>query len=297
MFEYKKAICYSGYRENQSPITSVFPSDEEVYEDLMLLSKNFSYIRMYDPGEHAKSVLRVIKKHNIPLKVMLGAQPAGEISNPDCPWGGLLSDEAIKQHKITNYQQLDELAALVNAYPEIVLAASVGNENTASWHPNKMDPLTLRDHVLYLKNKVNVPVTFCEGGIEWRENCREIAQVVDFISIHCYPLWQNVPLKDAVEYTVNDYTETASVYKDKPVIFTEFGWATSAGTQMDKTQANEAFQKTYLEQMQIWAEKEKVTTFIFEAFDEPWKGGNDPDEPEKNWGIYKVDRTPKLWIK
>lgn len=297
MFEYKKAVCYSGYRENQSPLTHTYPTDEEVYEDLLILAKDFSYLRMYDPGVHAETVLRLIKKHSLPLKVMLGAQPAGEISNPNCPWGGLHSDEAIAIHKVTNYQQLDELAALANAYPGIVLAVSVGNENTADWHPSKMDPLTLRDHVLYLKERVSVPVTFCEGGVEWRKYCSEIAKVVDFISIHCYPLWRDVPLKDAVKFTVDDYEQTVLSYGDKPVIFTEFGWATSAGSQMDKTQANEEFQKLYLEEMEKWAQKEKVTTFIFEAFDEPWKGGTDPSEPEKNWGIYKVNRTPKLWIK
>jgi len=33
--------------------------------------------------------------------------------------------------------------------------------------------------------------------------------------------------------------------------------------------------------------------FFFEAFDEPWKGSKDPDEPEKHWGIYYENRTPK----
>jgi hypothetical protein len=41
MFDYKPAICYSGYRDNQSPITKVYPSDAEVLEDLILLSKHF----------------------------------------------------------------------------------------------------------------------------------------------------------------------------------------------------------------------------------------------------------------
>ena len=34
--------------------------------------------------------------------------------------------------------------------------------------------------------------------------------------------------------------------------------------------------------------------FLFEAFDEPWKG--DPGNPagaEKHWGLWNVDRTPK----
>ena len=33
---------------------------------------------------------------------------------------------------------------------------------------------------------------------------------------------------------------------------------------------------------------------MFEAFDEPWKGSPDPLEPEKHWGLFDVNRTPKL---
>ena len=43
-----------------------------------------------------------------------------------------------------------------------------------------------------------------------------------------------------------------------------------------------------------WTDHEQILTFVFEAFDEPWKGSPEPLEPEKHWGLYKVDRTPKL---
>ena len=43
-----------------------------------------------------------------------------------------------------------------------------------------------------------------------------------------------------------------------------------------------------------WSAEEQVLTFVFEAFDEPWKGSSDPMEPEKHWGLFTVDRTPKL---
>jgi hypothetical protein len=33
---------------------------------------------------------------------------------------------------------------------------------------------------------------------------------------------------------------------------------------------------------------------VFEAFDESWKGSPDPLEPEKHWGLFTVDRKPKL---
>ncbi|MBT8441776.1 MAG: hypothetical protein KJO76_05260 [Gammaproteobacteria bacterium] len=36
---------------------------------------------------------------------------------------------------------------------------------------------------------------------------------------------------------------------------------------------------------------------IFEAFDEPWKGNPDnPTGAEKDWGVFFVDRTPKLVV-
>ena len=36
---WKKAICYSGYREGQSPVTGIIPTKEEILEDLMLLKE------------------------------------------------------------------------------------------------------------------------------------------------------------------------------------------------------------------------------------------------------------------
>ena len=296
MFQYKPAICYSGYRNDQSPITKIYPSDAEVLEDLILLSKHFGYIRMYDISKHAESVLRVISTNNVPLKVMLGIEPKGEISNPNCPWGGIHSDEEIHLHKSTNIEQLDRLATLANRYKEVVLAVSIGNENTAFWHPNKMNPATLVEHAKYLKSKTDLPITFCEAAYEWREQGTELAKIVDFISIHVYPLWQRIPYDQAVDATIDEYHKTKEAFPNKPIIFTEFGWTTSATEQMDPTQATETYHKAYLNQMIDWSKKNKVTMFIFEAFDEPWKGGTDPMEAEKHWGIYKVDRKGKSWI-
>jgi exo-beta-1,3-glucanase (GH17 family) len=296
MFQYKPAICYSGYRNGQSPITQTYPSDAEVLEDLRLLSKHFDYIRMYDISKHAESVLRVITAHKLPIKVLLGVEPKGEISNPNCPWGGIYSEEEIQRHKISNVAQLDQVALLANRYKDIVLGISIGNENTAHWHPNKMSPETLCDYARILKSKTDLPLTFCEAAYEWRNQDVELAKIVDFISIHVYPLWQRVPYDKAVEMTIDEYQQTKAAFPDKPVIFTEFGWTTSATEQMDTTQTTEAYQKAYLDQMISWSKKNQVTMFLFEAFDEPWKGGTDLFEAEKHWGIYKVDRQGKPWI-
>jgi exo-beta-1,3-glucanase (GH17 family) len=42
-----------------------------------------------------------------------------------------------------------------------------------------------------------------------------------------------------------------------------------------------------------WAERESILVYIFEAFDENWKGSDHPLEPEKHWGIYRADRSAK----
>ncbi len=43
--------------------------------------------------------------------------------------------------------------------------------------------------------------------------------------------------------------------------------------------------------------KTNTLVFLFEAFDEPWKGGGHPDEPEINWGLFNGDRMPKKALK
>ena len=294
MLKYGRGVCYSGYRNGQSPINQTYPTDQEVLEDLLILKDHFDYLRMYDISHHAQSVLRVIQQNKLPFKVMLGVEPHGEISNPNCPWGGLHSDEEIALNKIKNYEQLDRMAALCHKYPDLVLAASVGNESTSSWHSNLMDPSTIASHVRYLKARIQQPVTFCEGAYYWYTKNVEAAAEVDFICIHSYPLWAKIPLAKALDTNKFDYEQNVKAFPGKQILFTEFGWTTKSDDKMNQEDTNEIAQDVYLTQVEAWAKQNKIIMFLFEAFDEPWKGSNNPIEPEKHWGVYNVDRTPKL---
>ncbi|MBT8191580.1 MAG: glycosyl hydrolase, partial [Bacteroidia bacterium] len=80
-------------------------------------------------------------------------------------------------------------------------------------------------------------------------------------------------------------------------VITEAGWATNSnGRGIDPMNVSEEFQSSYIIDLLEWVDKEKILTFVFEAFDEPWKGSPEPLEPEKHWGLYKEDRTPKRVI-
>ncbi|MFT7429758.1 MAG: exo-beta-1,3-glucanase (GH17 family), partial [Colwellia sp.] len=142
------------------------------------------------------------------------------------------------------------------------------------------------------------PVTFCENYVPWTYKLEPLVAELDFISIHTYPAWEYRTMEDALEYTKQNYYSVAHHYPDKPVIITEAGWTTASnGRGIEPWNANEVLQAEYYQQLLAWTTEEKILTFVFEAFDEPWKGSPDKLEPEKHWGLFKVDRTPKLVMK
>ena len=295
---YGKAICYSGYRHNQGPNIGVFPTYDQVKEDLQILEKDWDYIRMYDPGEHAKTVCKVIKENNINLQVMVGIDLLGEISNPQCSWGGLYSEEQIKKNIAHNEYQLRELIILANEYPEIINSVSAGNEAVPEWNDNLVSPERVHYFVKELKASVTQPVTYCDNVNYWDNLLTEVAKDVDFISIHIYPVWLGHNVHDARQISLQDYYRVHNVYPDKQIVITEAGWPTNSNNQtIQQHKVGEEEQQIYFENMRKWSEESEVIIYFFEAFDEPWKGSSDPLEPEKHWGFYQVERHPKLVAK
>ena len=93
--KFGNAICYSGYREDQSPVSQTYPGYEQVCEDLEILDHHWQYLRLYDCSRHAELVLEAIDKEGFDFRVMLGADMRAEESNPNCPWGADFSDEQL----------------------------------------------------------------------------------------------------------------------------------------------------------------------------------------------------------
>ena len=292
---YGNAICYSGYRENQSPQDNSFPSYEEVCEDLKILDHNWQYLRVYDCSQHAELVLQAIDSEGFDFKVMLGVDMRAEVSNPGCPWDANFSDEQLIQNQKENSDEIDTMIQLANRYPDTVFSLSVGNEATVEWTDHMVPVESLIGYVRRIKKSARQPVTFCENYVPWTEKLEPLVAELDFISLHTYPVWEFQSIEGALEYTRQNYHQVADHYPDKPVIITEAGWTTNSnGRGIEPWNATEEFQAQYYSQIIDWSVENEVFTFIFEAFDEPWKGSPDPMEPEKHWGIFTVDRKPKL---
>ncbi|MCF8009603.1 MAG: hypothetical protein K9K32_07525 [Halanaerobiales bacterium] len=223
-FAYGKAICYSGYRVNQSPRLDKYPSYEEILEDLTLLETDFDYIRLYDPSHHAKTALKVIRDEKLDLKVLLGLDLLGEISNPLCPWGGTYTDEEITNHITYNDNQLDQCLTLVKEYDELIVGLSAGNESIPEWNDNLVSVERILYFVKSLKRQTNKPVTYCENVNYWNEKLDDIVNEIDFISIHSYPAWIGFSPEKGIEQTIDDYNTVTKRYPNKPCIITEAGW-------------------------------------------------------------------------
>ena len=293
--EHGNAICYSGYREGQDPGSETYPDIEEIREDLHILKKNWNLLRVYDCSPHAEMVLRVIRDDALEFKVLLGMDMAAEVSNPECPWGAQFSDEVLSANRLANMEQVTKAIVLSNLYADIVFAVSIGNEASVEWTDHMVPVPRLITYLREIKASIRQPVTFCENYVPWMDKLEPLAAELDFISVHTYPAWEYQGVADALEYTQQNYNAVRNHYPDKPIVITEAGWTTASnGRGIEPWNASEEIQAIYYQQLLEWTTREKVLTFVFEAFDEPWKGSPDALEPEKHWGLFTVDRNPKL---
>jgi exo-beta-1,3-glucanase (GH17 family) len=292
------AMSYSGFREGQHPDRgegAVNPSDEEILEDLnILLEHDFKLIRLYDSGENSVTTLELIRKHNLPIKVLLGMWLQAEFSNHEgCPWlTEPIPDEELAVNALANAAELQRGIDLANEFKDIVVAVNVGNEALVEWNDHMVPLETVIAYVRQVKAAIDQPVTVADNYEWWIQDGASLAAEVDFIGVHTYPAWENKSIDEAMPYTIENMLGVSTALPGKPLAILEAGWATTAVEFEDS--ASEANQTRYYHELNDWATDKNVTVFFFEAFDEPWKGNPlNARGAEKHWGIFFVDRTPK----
>ena len=279
--ELRVGISYGPYREGQRP-GGPDPTAAQLLEDLQLVSTRWQMIRVYSSRGPTEAILRTIREQELPLRVMVGAWIA-----PDAP-------EA-------NAAEVAEAIRLANAYPDVVIAVSVGNESQVAWSGHRTPQEVLLRHLRATRRAVKQPVTTADDYNFWNKpESHAVAAEVDFLLLHAYAMWNQQPLADAVAWTDKTLDAIAAEHPDLTIVLGETGWATelnptAGGDQVKyiKAPAGEAEQAAFYAEFTAWAEERGVPYFYFEAFDEPWKGRDDPRDVEKHWGLYRVDRTPK----
>ena len=293
------AVAYSGYREGQHPDLgegAMNPSSDQILEDLQILvAHGFRLIRLYDVGENTVTTLELIREHELPIKVLLGMWLRAEISNHEgCPWlDEPIPDEELAANTLANAAEIERGIELAQQYGDIVVAVNVGNEALVDWNDHMVPLEKVIAYVERVKAAIDQPVTVADNYAWWIKDGAPLAAAVDFLGIHTYPAWEEKTIDEAMAYTIANLEGVRAALPDKPIAILEAGWPTTASE--FGARAGEAQQARYYRQIKEWAEQNNVTVFFFEAFDEPWKGNpGDPLGAEKHWGLFFVDRSPKL---
>ncbi len=293
------AVAYSGFREGQHPDRgdgAVNPSNDEILEDLeILVAHGFTLIRLYDSKENTQTTLELIEKHQLPVKVLLGMWLDAEISNHEgCPWlDAPIPDEKLAENTLENVAEVERGIELAKRYKDIVVAVNVGNEALVEWNDHMVPLEKVIAYVRQVKAAIDQPVTVADNYEWWIQDGAPLAAEVDFLGIHTYPAWEEKTIDEALPYTIENMEGVHAALPGKPVAILEAGWPSVAIEFGER--ASEAKQARHYRELQAWATDTNTTVFFFEAFDEPWKGN--PDNPlgaEKHWGLFHVDRTPKL---
>jgi exo-beta-1,3-glucanase (GH17 family) len=178
----------------------------------------------------------------------------------------------------------------------------------------------------------NILLTSSDNFASWgalpeyrNSHLQQLIDEVDFISLHTYPFhdthwnpdfWQisrtdslltktekiNQSMENAFLRAVKEYKMVQEYLQDidkiKPIHLGETGWATVD----DKIYhgpgsgaADEVKMKIYYDALTKWCRQNNISCFYFEAFDEPWKGGE--LGAESHFGLFTVDGKAKyaLW--
>ena len=254
-------VSYAPFRDDQTPLNpDLIVSPEQIQEDLIELAKISQCVRTYSVDNGLDRVPELASK--VGLKVLLGVW-IGDNRRKNA----LLSDTAI---------------ALAREYPDTVKAIIVGNEVMLR---GEMTPSVLRETIRSVKTRVNIPVTYADVWEYWLLY-REIAEDVDFVTIHVLPYWENMPVRaeDAAAHVVAIQKQVALAFPGKEILIGETGWP-SNGRMREGALPSRTNQARIVSEMLDLAKRENIRVNLIEAYDSLWKrewegtvGGN--------WGLF-----------
>lgn len=166
------------------------------------------------------------------------------------------------------------------------------------------------------------------GGKEYHvEDLNQLIKAVDYISMHTYPMhdthynpvfWgineNEMPLSEkekidaamvrARDYAVQQYDSVVNYMKsigvNKPVHIGETGWASMSNEHYgnDGSKATDEYKSAqFYNLIREWSNRNKISCFYFEAFDENWKDSANPMGSENHFGLINLQSQAKfaLW--
>jgi exo-beta-1,3-glucanase (GH17 family)/cellulose synthase/poly-beta-1,6-N-acetylglucosamine synthase-like glycosyltransferase len=263
-----KGFSYNGYRYGQSPLTGKHPSSEELAEDLDLLKLRTDSIRTYGMLD-LPDLLPLAGQRDI--LVTAGA------------W--------LDRDQDKNQREINALIDAANSMRHVERVI-VGNE---SLFRNDVNVEQLIGYVEQVRSKIRKPVSVAEQWHVWKEY-PELAEHVDFITVHLFPYHEKLPVTEALKYAMIRYDEMVKLFPGKKIVIGEIGWPSDGEVKGEAVPSpeNQAF---FIREFLNNPRTSTFDYFLLEAFDQPWKIATE-SWTGPYWGMYKADHhTLKYTLK
>jgi exo-beta-1,3-glucanase (GH17 family)/glycosyltransferase involved in cell wall biosynthesis len=259
-------FAVSFFQRYQNPFKQDFPTDDQIDGDLKVLRQYTGRIRTYSTLLNPQ-VFRLAQKEG--LKVMAGADIDTRLDN--------------------NEKELETLIAVANRYPDTIERVVVGNEVLFR---NNLPVEKMISYLDRARAHIRQPVTIAEPDYIWLKY-PELADHVDFITIHLFPFWNGLDRSTALAAAEGAYNSIKQRFPNKHIVVGEVGWP-SNGDHRERAYPSISNEAIFDREWLIWAKANHVDYYLFEAFDQPWKEGLGEGRTGAYWGVFNADRQLKF---
>ncbi|MFI3157291.1 MAG: glycosyltransferase [Methylococcaceae bacterium] len=258
-------VTFDPMRKQDTQTSNTFPSEADIDHDLSLLTNKVHAVRTYSVLKGLDKIPELAAKYN--LNTTVGAWIDGNLEK--------------------NRQEVETLINVSRQNNPKIIRIMVGNEVLLR---AEITAEQLIEYIREVKRNTWRPVSTSETWDVWLKHPELVAEV-DFIAVHILPYWEGIAAEDAVDYVFDRYHAVQQAYPNKPIIITEVGWP-SDGQPFKHATASVSNQARFLREFLNRADAEKVTYYIVEAFDQPWKMSLE-GSAGAYWGIFNADRQAK----
>ncbi len=242
-----QCVSYAPFRGLQSPLDPTTHIDaDQIEQDLLQLAKISECVRTYSIENGLDQVPGIAAR--VGLKVIQGI------------WLG--------SNKLKNQQQIAIALDLVKRYPNVITSVVVGNEVLLR---GEMTTADLAATIRGVKAQVSVPVTYADVWEYWLRN-RELYDIVDFVTVHILPYWEDIPVraKFAASHVDTIRQQVGIAFPGKEILIGETGWP-SEGRMREGALPSRANQARVVSEILSLAKRENFRVNLIEAYDQPWK--------------------------
>jgi exo-beta-1,3-glucanase (GH17 family) len=261
-----QGFAFAPMRADSDPSQDIYPTVEEIDEDLALLRDTVHAVRTYTVKDTLAEVPALARKHG--LNVMVGAWIGPDLEANDL--------------------ELERLKEVLARGQRNLVRVMVGNEALLR---DDVSVPQMMEYLDRIRRVTALPVSTAEPPYIWMRH-PDLANHVDFITVHLLPYWDGVKIEEAVDFAFKRLEDIKKAFPGKPVVIGEVGWPSNGRTN-GGAEASPANQTRFLRRFLARAEQERVTYYVMEAFDQTWKM-NIEGATGGYWGVYDANRNPKF---